>query len=254
MESITDKDSTDCDASSSSPSHNSVQSGLYSLISIPIFAIIIAILIIFLRKYGCYRCANLVRAVSNYMMDINLGDNISNRTPAEVNEALDNISTEEYGSSPTSTLSWDSRIAVEADRISHIIKDTNISSEISLSPTHINDQGTQTSNQDINVNPEADISNLTNFLNATLSPMDLYPSFTAPIDLESECEDDMTIPMKLDFNPKTNNDIHNVTDSVNDLEGGESEEIVYSVDSGTSEDTNNNVHQSSCTRSGLVYK
>ena len=75
-----------------------------------------------------------------------------------------------------------------------------------------------------------------------------------PIDLDSECEDDTTIPMKLDFNPKTNNDIHNVTDSVNDLEGGESEEIVYSVDSGTSEDTNNNVHQSSCTRSGLVYK
>ena len=143
---------------------------------------------------------------------------------------------------------------MEADRISHIIKDTNISSEISLSPTHINDQGTQTSNQDINVNPEADISNLTNFLNATLSPMDLYPSFTAPIDLESECEDGMTVPMKLDFNPKTNNDIHNVADTANDLEGGESEEIAYSVDSSTSEDTNNNVHQSSCTRSGLVYK
>ena len=96
------------------------------------------------------------------MMDINVevDDNNSDHTPAEVNEVLDNISTEEYRSSPTSSLSWDPRIRVEADRISQIIKDTNSFSEISISGKDINDQGSQTSNQDIDVNPEADISTL----------------------------------------------------------------------------------------------
>ena len=85
--------------------------------------------------------------------------------------------------------------------------------------------------------------------------MDLNPSFTAAIDLESECEDDMTIPMKLDFNQNSNNVIEDVGNSLNNADGGSTDIVGHSLDNNASQSTdNNNVNQTSCTRSGLVYK
>ena len=191
--------------------------GLYGFISIPIFAILIGLVIAILRRYGCHTCANNIRAMSNYMMDINvqLNDNNLDHTPAEVNEALDNISTEDYRSSPVSSLSWDSRIQVEADRISQVIRDKNSSFEISILDKVMNDQGTQTSDQSIDINPEADNSTLTINLNAPLSPMDLFPSFTADIEIESNSDAELTFPKVLDFIQNINNDTDHNGDTIN---------------------------------------
>ena len=178
---------------------SSTSNGLYGLISIPIFAIMIGLLIISLRKYGGPTLANFVRSVSNYMMDINveIDSNISDHTPAEVNEALDNISTEQYGSSSVSSLSWDSRIQVEAERLSQIIRDDHISSKNSFLDNDTIDQATQTSMQDEDGSQEEDITTMNIDLRAPLSPMDLYQSFTASIQIDSDSDDENTIPMKI---------------------------------------------------------
>ena len=85
--------------------------------------------------------------------------------------------------------------------------------------------------------------------------MYLYPSFTAAIDLVSECEDDMTIPMKLDLNQNSNTVIEDVANSLNNADGGSTDVVGHSLDNDASQSMDiNNVNQTSCTRSGLVYK
>ena len=258
MEPVTIKDSTDIDTSSMLPSSDNIMSstsnGLYGLISIPIFAIMIGLLIIFLRKYGCPTLANFVRSLSNYMMDINveIDSNITDHTPAEVNEALDNISTEQYGSSPVSSLSlsWDSRIQVEAERLSQIIRDDHISSKNSFLDKDTIEQATQTSIQDEDGSQEEDITTVNIDLRAPLSPMDLYPPFTASIQIDSDSDDDEnTIPMKII--PVQNDD--------NMIEEEDMINPISNTDDNTMPDpvvelNNNNLSQVSCTRSGLVYK
>ena len=258
MEPVTIKDSTDIDTSSMLPSSDNIMSstsnGLYGLISIPIFAIMIGLLIIFLRKYGCPTLANFVRSLSNYMMDINveIDSNITDHTPAEVNEALDNISTEQYGSSPVSSLSlsWDSRIQVEAERFSQIIRDDHISSKNSFLDKDTIEQATQTSIQDEDGSQEEDITTVNIDLRAPLSPMDLYPPFTATIQIDSDSDDDEnTIPMKII--PVQNDD--------NMIEEEDMINPISNTDDNTMPDpvvelNNNNLSQVSCTRSGLLYK
>ena len=83
-----------------------------------------------------------------YDINVEIDYSISDHTTAGVNEALDNISTEEYGSSQVSSLSWDPRIQLEAERVSQIIRDDDISSKNSFLDKDMNDQATQTSIQD----------------------------------------------------------------------------------------------------------
>ena len=65
----------------------------------------------------------------------------------------------------------------------------------------------------------------------------------------------MTIPMKLDFNQNSNNVIEDVANSLNNADGGSTDIVGHSLDNNASQSTdNNNVNQTSCTRSGLVYK
>ena len=193
--------------------------------------------------------SNIIRAVSNYMIDVNvqMNDNNSDHTPAEVNEILDYISTEDYRISPASSLSWDSRIQVEADRISQIIIDKNSSSENSILDKVMNEQGTQTSDRTIDINPETDNSTLNIDLNAPLSPMDLFPSFTDDIELESGSDSEITLPKVLEFMENVNNDTDHNGDTVNN--NNDEDRIISN-----NNNVITNVNENSCTRSSLVYK
>ena len=183
---------------------------------------------------------------------VEIDSNITDHTPAEVNEALDNISTEQYGSSPVSSLSlsWDSRIQVEAERLSQIIRDDQISSKNSFLDKDTIEQATQTSIQDEDGSQEEDITTVNIDLRAPLSPMDLYPPFTASIQIDSDSDDDEnTIPMKII--PVQNDD--------NMIEEEDMINPISNTDDNTMPDpvvelNNNNLSQVSCTRSGLVYK
>ena len=153
---------------------------LYSLLVIRIFAIFIGALIGLLRKYGCTLMVNLVRRISNYFFNINV------HTPSAVNEILDAISTEECGSSSISSLSWDPRFTAEAAIISQNIKD-------------MNDQTTQTSDHSSSIANQSNDSIIDIDLNAPLSPIELDPSFTAGIHLESDVDEDMTHRIDLEI-------------------------------------------------------
>ena len=189
------------------------------------------------------------------MMDINQNldnNDMSVHTPSVVNEALDNISTEEYGTSSISSLSWDSRIQVEADRLSEIIRQNNGSSEnifsdLSKKNDIMIEQETQTS--DHYFNNEADYSILNVDQNYRLSPMDLFPSFTADIRLESDSDNDTTIPKFLDFDGNCN---ISGAESSDNQETAESQEVTDSNVSMTNVETQ--INTISCTRSGLRYK
>ena len=258
VESVTDKN-TDQNLSSTRGVDESTgsESGsrLYSLLTIPISAILIGILILLIRKFGCHFIINFIRRLSNHMMDIdqNLDNNdMSVHTPSVVNEALDNISTEEYGTSSISSLSWDSRIQVEADRLSDIIRQTYGLSETlfpDLSKENVNmiDQETQT--PDHSFDNEADHSILNIDRNYRLPPMDLFPSFTADIPLESESDNDTTIPKFLDFDGERN---ISVSQSSDNKETTDSQEVTDSDVSISNIETE--VNTISRTRSGLRYK
>ena len=286
MESVSDKDEI---PPSSMPDYimndSRKSNGLYGLITIPLLAILIGILIGVLRKFGCDFMVNFISRISNHMLDINVDphEDMSIHTPFAVNEALDNISTEEYGSSSISSLSWDPRIQLEADRLSEVIADTTRLSERSLSipsmQDHSNqsnknlvDQQTQTSDQSIDIEADESIGIVNLDLKHPLSPMDLSPTFTADMTLESESDEDLTVSMFLNFEQNFNFQANDISDiqECNDSEEVSNSNIILSTDisdiqesNESQEVVNNNIMHSttssdinpnSCTRSGLVYK
>ena len=126
-EQSTNKHTTIFEKSKDRPYSSKSMHQLFSLLVIQILAIFIGALIGLLRKYGCTLMVNLVRRISNYVLDINnMNDYPSVHTPSAVNEILDGISTERrYGSSSISSLSWDPRFTTEAEIISQNIKAMN---------------------------------------------------------------------------------------------------------------------------------
>ena len=96
---------------------------LFSLFVIPIFGIFLAVIIGLLRKYGCGIMANLVRRISNYIMDINHQNfaDQSIRTSTSVNEMLDGISTEPYEDTTTSSLNYQKHIYIHIFDCWHLL-------------------------------------------------------------------------------------------------------------------------------------
>ena len=211
---------------------------LYSLLVIPIFAIFIGVLIGLLKRYGCTLLVNFARRVSNYVLNINDTDNdLSVHTPSAVNEILDALSTETYGSSSISSLSWDPRIRTEAEVISRKIKD-------------MNNQATQTSDHSSSIINDSNESIIAIDYNAPLSPIELYPSFTFDIQVESDVDEDIT-QVKLRIDPEGSLiSISNVTRGENIKNNNVSPTIELYEEDSLEEIT----FSQSCTGSGLVYK
>ena len=202
MEQVTDDSrldhSTDSQISDVRTYPSSSKQKLYSLFVIPIFGIFVAVVIGLLRKYGCNILTNFVRRVSSYVMDISYlsdGDK-SVHTPNDVNEMLDEISTEAYGDSSVSSLSWDPCFQMDADIVSQNIKD--IAGSLSISHHNgviMNDQMTQTSIHSMSFDGYFNDSIIDINLKTDISPIELYPSFTAGIQLESsDYDEDLTHP------------------------------------------------------------
>ena len=259
MEQVTDDSrldhSTDSQISDIGTYPSSSKQKLYSLFVIPIFGIFVAVVIGLLRKYGCNILTNFVRRVSSHVMDISYltdGDQ-SVHTPNDVNEMLDEISTEPYGDSSVSSLSWDPRFQIEADIVSQNIRDI----AGSLSNSHhngviMNDQMTQTSIHSLSFDGYLNDSIIDINLKTDISAIELYPSFTAGIQLESsDYDEDLTHPKYIQEKKENENSYLTVSND-------ESNNNVNVSSSGTqilTEDLIGGiVNEHSCTRSGLIYK
>ena len=240
---------------------------LFSLFVIPIFAIFLAGIIVLLRKYGCGIMTNLVRRILNYIMDINhqnFGDQ-SIRTSTSVNEMLDGVSTEPYGDTTSSSLNWDPRFPLDAEivtqNINEIAADLSISSQNGI---FMIDQMTQTSDHSFSIDNAFNDSIIGINLKTDLSPIEMYPSFTAGIQLDSsDYDEDLTEPKKLV--KILENDMSNIVDNQSDMSkiGDNQDEGVDSSPNAenqnrtviSDEDMNEDIVKGqSCTRSGLIYK
>ena len=168
-----------------------------------------------------------------------------------MNEALDDISTEPYGSSSISSLSWDPRFPIEADIVSQNIRDMAMLSNSHQSELIVIDQMTQTSDHSISIASDSNDSIIDIKLNANLSPLDLYPSFTAGIQLDSSgYDEDLTqvkYMQKIDENENSGIDLSK-DDSNNNLNMSSSTQV------SRGEMNKSIVNSQSCTRSGLIYK
>ena len=243
------------------------QNKLFSLFVIPIFGIFLAVIIVLLRKYGCGIVTNTVRRISNYIMDINHQNfaDQSIRTSTSVNEMLDGLSTEPYGDTTSSSLNWDPRFPVDAEivtqNINEIAADLSISSQNGI---FMIDQMTQTSDHSFSIDNAFNDSIIGINLKTDLSPIEMYPSFTAGIQLDSsDYDEDLTEPKKL--LKILENDISNIADNQSDMSniGDKQDEGVDSSPNAESqngtvfsdEDMNEVIVEGhSCTRSGLIYK
>ena len=262
VESITEEEEEDDAPPSVDPgseiSDSGSRNGLYGLIIIPVLAILIGIVVAVMRKYGCGLFLNFIGRISNHMLDINVDahEDTSIRTPSAVNEALDNVSTEDYGnSSSISSLSWDSQIQIDADRISEVIEHNSILSERSSSNPSVPDQSrkmidqqTQTTDQSEDIEMDETIGILD--LDHPLSPMDLFPTFTADISIDSDSDNDLTIPKVLDFDQNFNLRIPD------ESEIQASSHSPSFTDDSVADSTNrtSDINTFSRTRSGLIYK
>ena len=182
----------------------------------------------------------------NYLSD---GDQ-SIHTPNALNEVLDEISTD----SSVSSLSWDPRFQVDADTVNQNIRDIagSLSNYYHHNGDNMNDQMTQTSDHSMSYVSDLNDSIIDINLKTDISPIELYPSFTAGIQLESsDYDEDLTHPKYIQENKE--NEISNFT-----VSNDESNNNVNVSSSGTqisSEDLIGGiVNEHSCTRSGLIYK
>ena len=240
---------------------------LFSLFVISIFGIFLAGIIVLLRKYGCGIMTNLVRRISNYIMDINHQNfaDQSIRTSTSVNEMLDGVSTEPYGDTTSSSLNWDPRFPLDAEivtqNINEIAADLSISSQNGI---FMIDQMTQTSDHSFSIDNAFNDSIIGINLKTDLSPIEMYPSFTAGIQLDSsDYDEDLTEPKKLV--KILENDMSNIVDNQSDMSNiGDNQD--EGVDSSPNAENQNRtvisdedmneviVEGQSCTRSGLIYK
>ena len=260
MEQVTDDSrldhSTDSQISDAGTYPSSSKQKLYSLFVIPILGIFVAVIIGLVRKYGCNILTNFVRRIWNHVMDINyLSDrDQSIHTPNAVNEMLDEISTEPYGDSSVSSLSSDPRFQMDADIVNQNIRDIagSLSNYYHHNGVNMNDQMTQTSDHSTSFASNLNDSIIDINLKTDISPIELYPSFTAGIQLESsDYNEDLTHPKYIQENKE--NESSNFT-----VSNDESNNNVNVSSSGTqisSEDLIGGiVNEHSCIRLGLIYK